>query len=410
MFLGAGVAGAAFAYDGRYPVNLFALLGLLVLLPLIMLLFTLLLLPNRVPGLTNFQGSLAAINPGRWLAHGLDRYLNLDLFHWRAGGSAAARFSKWQLVAFAQWLAVGFYVGALVLAMLLVAFTDLAFGWSTTLEIGAGGVHEFLAALAVPWSGLLPAAVPDAELVQQSRYFRLSGSLSSPNGSLNGSLNGGEPVSVARLGDWWPYVFMVIAVYGMLPRVALLVVATWRLRSARVALLLDDPQVTALLDRIDAPLVQHRASVNVAGQPAGDQAALEFTPLERDAAEAFLIIWNQAQPEAEVVQFLHAKYGIPVSGCVELGSVMSDADVAGALDVIAGDVRRLVVVTKGWEPPLLEFIDLVTTVRQRFNAATVAVVPVSVAGDRVQPEERNIWAQTLGRLSDSNVYVVEAAP
>lgn len=393
-FFGAGVAGVAFAYDGRYPVNLFALLGLLVLLPITTLLFTLLLLPRRIPGLANLQGSLAALNPARWLAHGLDRYLDLDLFRWRAGGSSAARFSKWQLVAFAQWLAVGFYVGALVLALLLVAFTDLAFGWSTTLEVGADGVYQFLSALAAPWAWGLPVAVPDADLVAQSRYFRLGDS---------------NQVPAARLGDWWPYVCMVVGVYGLLPRVGLLVFASVRLRAARTAMLLDDPQVTALLDRISTPLVQHDASVVVSDQPVVDQPrANASTQRQLGSVEAALVVWNQGGAPGTVAEFLSTEYGMTVNGCTELGSVMTAAELGENLDVIPEDVRRFVVVTKGWEPPLLEFLDLLTTLRKRFHSATVAVVPVAVSGDRVDARERDIWAHTLARLSDAGVYVVEA--
>jgi len=242
FMVGCAVAGVAFGYDGRYPVNLFTLLGVLVGLPLLMLLFTLSLLPGRLPGLRALQTVAAGMSPGRWVGAWLDRVLDAELFAPGLLGGPVSAFSRWQLVVFSQWLALGFFAGALAVALLLVTFTDLAFGWSTTLELEAGLVHAVVAALSSPWGGWLPQAAPDAALVEASRYFRLEEARLPPE-------------RVARLGEWWPFVLMTVLVYGALPRLVLLVVGVWRLRRATRALLLDDPEVTALLDRLEAPLV-----------------------------------------------------------------------------------------------------------------------------------------------------------
>ena len=65
---GVAVALAAFAYDGSQPVNVVRLLALLVGVQLVLLVFTLLLLPGRVPGLRHVQDLLTALNPGAWAA------------------------------------------------------------------------------------------------------------------------------------------------------------------------------------------------------------------------------------------------------------------------------------------------------------------------------------------------------
>jgi hypothetical protein len=72
-------------------------------------------------------------------------------------------------------------------------------------------------------------------------------------------------------------------------------------------------------------------------------------------------------------------------------------------------VRRLVVLTRGWEPPLLEFADFLGMMRERAGAAaSITVVPIDVGGTRVDAADRAVWAGTLARLRDPRLYVQEA--
>ena len=166
MLLGGGLAGVALDYEGRYPVNLFALLGVLVGVPLVLLVLTLMLLPGRLPGMGAVRDVLAGMNVGRWVGAWLDRYTQTDVFQFVSGGAKTSAFARWQLVIFSQWLAIGFFVGVLTVAWLLVAFTDLAFGWSTTLQVEADGIQRLFAVIAMPWSSWLASATPDITLVE----------------------------------------------------------------------------------------------------------------------------------------------------------------------------------------------------------------------------------------------------
>ena len=71
LLLGIAAASAALAYDGSHPVNLIAVLMLLVGLPLLFLILSLLLLPGRVPGFGWLQQLLASLNLGQWLTRWL---------------------------------------------------------------------------------------------------------------------------------------------------------------------------------------------------------------------------------------------------------------------------------------------------------------------------------------------------
>ncbi len=401
VLVGASVAGVALSYEGRYPVNLFTLLGVLVGVPTLLLLFTLLLLPGRLPGLGALQSVAAGMNLGRWAGAWLDRFLGSELFApGLLGSGAVSAFSRWQLVVFSQWLALGYFAGAIAVALLRVTFSDLAFGWSTTLNMDPAVVYAWVSTLSAPWAAWLPQAAPDVRLVEASRYFRLE--------------HGGMPLArVESLGNWWPFVLMTMLFYGALPRMLLMMVGAWRLRRATVALVLDDPEVTALLDRLDAPVVELGGSCeedSLLPQRHGLPAPLE--PVTADGL--LLTVWNQALSPEDARRWLADHLSVQAVTVAELGILQSDDErrrrLEAARDAVAGPVKRVVLITKGWEPPLLEFMDFLGMLREELGVqCSVTVVPVDVAGGRVRAEDRDVWARALGRLRDPRLYVLQAA-
>jgi hypothetical protein len=402
VLLGTATAGVAFAYDGRHPVNLFRLFALLVGVPAVLLLLTLVVVAAGGPR-PGRGGLFAALDAGRWAGAALDRLARFELFTPGAGAPLGlAAFARWQVVVFSQWVAVGFFVGALGLAFMLVAFTDLAFGWSTTLEYPAGDVQRLFAVVSAPWAAWLPQAAPDLGLTELSRYFR-------------GEAPALAAERAARLGAWWPFVLMTVAVYGLLPRLLLLGFSGWRLRVATRALLRADPEVTALLDRLAAPLVA----------PGGDgsgqvpQAPGQDLPAPgrvSGGAPCVLVIWNRAMPAQAARDLLGERLGLRVAALCELSVLESDAQQREALAVLVragGDdaAQRAIVLTRGWEPPLLEFGDFLGLVRAIVGAsASLTVVPIDVSGSRVDAADRAVWAQALGRLRDPRLYVQDVLP
>lgn len=400
VLLGGGAAAVAFAYDGRHPVNLFRLLGLLVVLPGALLVMTLVLLPWRPATAT---GAFAALNAGRWTGAALDRLAGIELFAPARGAPLGlAGFARWQMLVFTQWGAVGFFMGALGYSMLLVAFTDLAFGWSTTLDVAAADVHRWFAWLSAPWAGWFPRAAPDQALTEAARYFRGEGA-------------GMGLERAARLGDWWPFVLLTMLVYGLLPRLLMLAVGHWRLRAATRELMLRDPEVTALLDRLGAPIVTPGVSAGVEGPgaPSGELPA----PARGAGSQALALVWNGALPAAAASDWLAHALDVQVAAVADFGVLQPEAAQRAALAALARAyrddpaARRIVVLTRGFEPPLLEFADFLGLLREHFGLEpAITVVPVDVTGTRVEAADRAVWAKTLARLRDPRLYVQEALP
>ena len=140
---GAATALGAFWYDGSGRVNVLLLLALFVGLPLLTLvLFAAAALSRR---------GLRAINAGR-LGTLLARMLpagGARALARVAAGEHGAGPAKWSVLCWSQWLGLGYGAGAVAAALALVLFTDLAFGWATTLDVDPGAVQRLASALAL---------------------------------------------------------------------------------------------------------------------------------------------------------------------------------------------------------------------------------------------------------------------
>ncbi|MDZ7686075.1 MAG: hypothetical protein U5O39_14555 [Gammaproteobacteria bacterium] len=110
VLTGLGIAGATFAYRGDHPVNLFALIGILVAVPLAMLMLQLTFVRSGAPLPASIRDALAVLSPARWAGTWLQRHLGLPLFESIASRSRSG-FARWQLLVFSQSFAIGFFAG-----------------------------------------------------------------------------------------------------------------------------------------------------------------------------------------------------------------------------------------------------------------------------------------------------------
>lgn len=421
MLLGWGATLAAFYFDGSGRVNAVSVLALLVVLPGLMILpFGLAALPppvmRRIPGGGVLAGLARVFSPGRlaplfWRIFPGDLRDALALLSGRLGKQRQlyAALQKWALLRWSQMFAVAFQITALVACVVLVVFTDLAFGWSTTLTTGdpaedARRAHRITSAITAPWNWAVEDARPSLELIEESRYYRAAS----------------EPVSreqAARLGGWWRFIALTIAVYGVLPRVLLLAFARSRLRAAARAAVLDAPGVSALSRRI------HRARIETHAVEA--ETGAERAPVAPDAAAdaaspaiardiRAVINWSGVPVGADVLTTAFRGAGVFAAGGA--AAVHDDlalarqlgANVGGAGSETRGDV---LIVVKGWEPPLLEFGDFLKTLRGAVGRGTmILVLPLGldagVALAPAAPAQFRLWRDKLAASGDPWLRVI----
>lgn len=403
LLTGWGAARAVLHYTGQAPINVVNVLVVLILPQLLLLLFWLLaMVPRRIPLIADLQSALRFLNPGR-LARLLARPL--------AAGSGARLAQLWDpenalaLGPAARWLfslwsqlfAFAFNVGALLALLYLVSFSDLAFGWSTTLALDSEAFHRLVRVLAAPWQHFAAEAVPSAALVDASRFFRLEG-------GVIGSSNVAPPAQV--LGGWWPFLLASLLCYGLLPR-ALTLLVSWQrfrhhVRSALVAL----PGAPELLARMNSPLVRTAATRAEAATPTAPDGAHGARAAPARQVSCAVVVWAGSDDDEPDLMAVLPAVGILPTAVLHAGGSRSTAeDVATVAALCGSRDQGAAVVVKAWEPPLLEFVDFVQSVRARCDRQQPIVVLLRGDGAPVSAADLELWDLTLRPLKDPNLYI-----
>lgn len=405
---GTAVALGAFFYDGGGRVNVVSLLGLLVVVPgLLLLPFLFALLPPRwlgwLPGAAAVSALVRALSPGR-LGFLLLKRMPAS---WReavevftadiaAGQQLRGRLRKWLVMRWTQTYALAFQVAALATALALVAFTDLIFGWSTTLASGdpirdANRMHGVVAAISAPWAWVFDEAVPSPALIAQSRYYR----------SVADAITTAE---ATLLGGWWTFVVMAMFTYGLLPRLIALGVARSGLRAAVRAAFVATPGVGMLVRRLHAARVQTSAESREAcanGEAAsGAPVAQAHPPRKAGGAPALILNWAEVPWGAQHPS--SALGQVPVFPAGGAASLESDREVIARLRRLELPAdAEVVVLVRAWEPPLLELADFLREARRALGRERLIVVqPVGEEGSAPGPAQVDMWRRSLQRVGD----------
>lgn len=269
FFMGSGAASALLIYDGEVPVNINRFLEVFVLFQLILLLLLLLSVSSKganqwLPGVGTVQKFLRSLvlTTGRsadWLmgrlpegrAAGLKQQVARlqELESWFAKGSKKVGrlkgwqslygdVERWSLIELTQCFSMAFNVGAMVAFLRIIVFSNVAFGWSTTLFSGADHFQAIIQGLALPWSWFWADAVPSAELIKKSEFFFDN-----------------KAFEARDSGAWWPFLMACLMFYGLLPRLIFWLLARFKGQRALREVPLDSARFQSLYERLTRPYV-----------------------------------------------------------------------------------------------------------------------------------------------------------
>lgn len=286
---------------------------------------------------------------------------------------------------------LAFALTALLTLLVQVVVSDLAFGWSTTLQASANGYHQLMAALAWPWHAWLPAAVPSLELVEQSRYFRLSESV---------------PADPGLLGGWWAFLVMLWLCYVLLPRVILLIVSRTQINRHATRLLCTHAGMAALLERFVTPYVASEQRGDGGQGPlngGNDQPPGPALPIA-----GTLIRWAGAGDEHPALAAHLIRDPSPL--ILDAGGAASLEQDTHALTGAAQRHQPLVIVTRGWEPPTGELKDFLTDARDILGADTPLIL-VPLAAQKTfalaQGDALAQWRRFARRHGDPHLSIAD---
>lgn len=256
ILMGASLCTAFFSYTGNNPLNVSYFLAL-ILFPQF---FFIVLLAGRFIGVNvGFFSRGAFFTPiyiirlvdvfirfvgkkiNRSLTPGQREKTEIVSGMLRAGHEIYGSVFFWPFFILMQLLGTGFYLSILFLTLFRVVFFDIAFGWQSTIQLGAEGVQKIVELIAVPWSWFLPEtlAYPSLEQIEGSRMILKDGIFHLATGDL-----------IA----WWPFLCFVVIFYGLLPRILLLGAGYRFLLKSLKNLNFDHGNCALLVRRMTTPL------------------------------------------------------------------------------------------------------------------------------------------------------------
>jgi hypothetical protein len=404
LLTGWALASTVLYYDGRQPINIVNAVVVLVLPQILLLLVWIFMaMPWRLRLFRSIGALLGFLNPGRLVGHlaglftkndhpGLDSLWNPD------NAATLAPAARWLFSFWSQLFAFSFNIGILLSVFFLVSFSDLAFVWSTTLNISNGSFHQMLETLSTPWAAFFPDAVPGAELVAKSRYYRLE------EGSLAGAT--GIPQLAVELGQWWPFLIAAVTSYGLLPRLLTLGISWYRFRHHLRRALCNLPGAPELLARMNSPLVSTLAAEPEHALTLAGGRAQASSPATHYAIRCPIIVWSGASADGDEITGPLAALGIEALEFLHAGGRQStEQDQKLLASLCRGKPEGVGILVKAWEPPMLDFLDFVRGIRRECDQKIPVIILLWGGRESVNASDRETWRLTLGQLRDPDLHV-----
>ena len=280
LFFGITVVASFFSYAGARPLNISYYLTLSLLGQLI-------LLGVSVAGLMFARtGGVSAPMPllQRFLALCMHKtmetlkqksqaHISRDHQYAMAGALGLIRAKHriygslffWPLFILAQVFALGFNGGVIGMTLARVFFSDTAFGWQSTLQVGPELVHGLVSVVALPWSWLFPQGIACPTLAQIA-------------GSRMILKDGIYHLTTGDLISWWPFLCLCVLFYGLLPRLVLMGGGQWMKNRCLGSLAFNHASCQRLVARMTTPVVSIDGSLSAASFSGASPSSLSLHP------------------------------------------------------------------------------------------------------------------------------------
>lgn len=385
LVLGLFAMGGFLLVDRSQPVNVLLFLVVFVGSQWLLLLLTLLLVLAVAIGFAPHL-PLEGLNPARWM---LARYLRRF-----APDLRSDQFSpvlRLALLGWGQLFGVMFNLGVLATLLLILLVVDRSFGWSSTLNLSPGGLHDLVQWLSLPWSRWLPEASVSREVIEVTRYQSLQTLFS--------------PKQVTAMRQWWPFLFACISFYGLLPRLLLWVVFYAGYRRQLSNTFINYPGARLVLQRMTSPIVHTRGEQREQPLAAG-KAAVPHQSLPRNGTFT-LVNWSGALgPQS---RSLLSELGLDTDNMETAGLALKDDQ--ALLSRINQQQQDLVILVKSWEPPLSELGDFLSAINVKRDCYLL-LLPLENRG--IKAEALADWQQFAAQQHHPRLVLaparMEAAP
>ena len=382
FFLGFFSGVGLLSYSGHEPVNVIYFMAMVVLLPLFTMTLTLLSMFRAHAS----QSLLVHISPAFWMEKML-RFLPKNIQSSLQDLKISPLLGNWLIIKRSQLLALVFSLGLLVALLGMVITKDIAFAWSTTLQVSPIDFHGLLYTLAFAWRDLFPWAVPSVELIEQSQYFRLGEKLDTQ-----------MIQNASKLGEWWKFLVFATLFYAILLRFGMWLLSLFGFQKALKRSFLSLEGAGTLLREMNEPIITTSVPKEGKDYVSGNRHYMQEVE-ELDSSYDRTLGWAMSNEELVV---LNDAMQVITPKIFEVGGTNSLEEDSEIISKSQGEVLFYV---KSWEPPTMDFVDFLEDLTR--VADKIILTPVGTVEDKYLPKtkELEMWGRKLQTLNSEKVWL-----
>jgi len=299
---------------------------------------------------------------------------------------------KWMFLYRLQLFSLLFSVGLLLALVFIVISQDIAFSWSTTLEVSTIEFYNFLNLIALPWSWITPSALPSLELVEISQHYRLGEVLNS------NMINHAE-----KLGGWWKYLAMTTLFYAIILRVGLWFLTRFYCNKILRKDFFNLDGVAIVLREFKTPYVSTESIVEEKHLEVKVESKVQIKEkVEIDYEH--IIAWNFSYDELILANDSKEIKGLHFHTVGGSHSFNEDEEITRSVNKI------VLLYVKSWEPPTMDFIDFLELLIENNSVEKIEVFPLGTTAKYYESstKELSIWKRKIEGLNAQKVWVIDA--
>ena len=365
---------ALLGYSGDKPVNVIYFFAFAVVIPLLSMLLSLfaLLAPNY----------LTPLFLTTWIEKILRKISVKSSKILQEDGSVQSAFSLFLV----QLSSLLFSVGLLFGFLATILTQDIAFGWSTTLQISPQAFYEFLHSLSFAFAEFCPQSAISLELVEKSHYFRLGQEISQE-----------MQKSAATFGEWWKFLACSTLFYAIFLRLVFVFLSWLKLQKTLKNSLLKLPEARKLLEDMNEPIITTQAQEEEIINEETKSEIL-YTQAKQEGYSAVLG-WTFLDDELLLVM---DALGVQAENHFSLGGSKTLKEDTQTIAQLHGDLLLFV---KAWEIPTMEFIDILQEIAQKADHVTLSLLGYAKNEYKAKPKDIALWEEKIATQNFDNVSI-----
>jgi hypothetical protein len=373
------------SYSGEAPVNIIYYLLIVMVVPILSMIVALFSMVTH--------GRVADFFTLLFPLHWIEKFLNYVSFRKKLSDFKvpfSLELSKWLFIERLQLFSLIFSIGLFVSLIVMVVATDIAFGWSSTLQISANSFHTILSAIGIAWAKIIPSAIPSLELVDMSHYFRLGA-----------KLNSSMIHNADKLGAWWKFLAMSTLFYAIGLRLCFWLFTKELLHKKIEKEFLGVEGVNKILQEFNRPFISTQAPQPEKHLDIVESIKEKIIPKEKDKYTT-LLGWNYSIDEIKLSKDTTSITAIDIFAVGGTNSFNQDRDIAKTLR------GRVALYIKSWEPPTMDFIDFLEMIIENREVEKVEIYPLGTVGKYYKNSSRDIfiWERKIETLQSDKVWVI----